>query len=42
LSSAIGTGPRSALFYGDQQIQNLKKDHPDWTVIHDAVDINGG
>jgi carbamate kinase len=23
-------------FYSDQQIQNLKKDHPDWTVIHDA------
>ena len=23
-------------FYSDQQIQNLKKDHPDWAVIHDA------
>jgi carbamate kinase len=23
-------------FYDQQQIQNLQKDHPDWTVIHDA------
>lgn len=23
-------------FYSEQQIENLKKDHPDWTVIHDA------
>ena len=23
-------------FYNDQQIQNLQKDHPDWTVLHDA------
>ena len=23
-------------FYDQRQIQNLQKDHPDWTVIHDA------
>ncbi len=23
-------------FYDDRQIQNLQKDHPDWTVVHDA------
>lgn len=23
-------------FYDQQQIQNLQKDHPDWTVVHDA------
>ncbi len=23
-------------FYDERQIQNLQKDHPDWTVIHDA------